>query len=112
MSFDEASVHPELDFFYGGSNKNFFQACNFLSPNIREFIAFFISDIEQNMMKNNSLSIHIDSQNIFYQNSNTNENFYSFLLAQQAEKKVTISKCFCYHYSFENIPKKIYRPFE
>ena len=96
MSFDEVSVHPQLDFFYGGSNKNFFQACNFLSPNnnIREFFAFFIFDIGQNMMTNNSLSIHIESRNIFYQNSNTNENFYSFLLAQQAEKKSNNFKTF------------------
>ena len=81
MSFDEASVHPQLDFFYGGSNKNFFQASNFLSPNknIREFIAFFIYGIGQNMTTNNSLSIHIESRNIFCQNSNTNENLYSFL---------------------------------
>ena len=80
MSFDEASVHPQLDFFYGGSNKNFFQASNFLSPNKnREFIAFFIYGIGQNMTTNNSLSIHIESRNIFCQNSNTNENLYSFL---------------------------------
>ena len=60
-----------------------------LSPNNdnREFIAFLIYDTGQNIMTNNSLSIHIESGNIFYQNFNTNENFYGFLLAQQDETK-------------------------
>ena len=38
-------------------------------------------------MTNNSLSIHVECKNIFYNNFDTNENFYSFLLAQQDETK-------------------------
>ena len=38
-------------------------------------------------MTNNSLSIHIESGDIFYDNLNTNENFYGFVLAQQDESK-------------------------
>ena len=62
-AFNEAFVPHQLDFFCGGSNGNFFQACNFLLPNndSREFIAFFISDTRQKIMTNNSLSIHIES---------------------------------------------------
>ena len=52
-------------------------------------------------MTNNSLSIHIESGNTFYQNFNTNENFYGFLLAQQDETKAIIPKRIAYHYSFE-----------
>ena len=43
-------------------------------------------------MTNNSLSIHIVSGDIFYDNFNTNENFYSFLLAQQDKSKQVILK--------------------
>ena len=52
-------------------------------------------------MTNNSLSIHIESGNIFYQNFNTNKNFYNFLFAQQYETKVIVSKRISYHNSFE-----------
>ena len=58
-------------------------ACNFLSLNKgnNEFVLFLCSDTGQNIMTNNSLSIHIESGDIFYDNWNINENFYSFLLA-------------------------------
>ena len=102
-AFDEDSVPNQLDFFYGGQNENFTHAVNFLSlsNDNREFIAFLISDAGQNIMTNNSLSIHIESGNIFYQNFNTNENFYNFLLAQQDETKAIVLKRISYHNSFE-----------
>ena len=53
-------------------------------------------------MTNNSLSIHVESGNIFYQNFNTNENVYSVLLAQQDETKWVVPKRISYSYSFEN----------
>ena len=62
-----------------------------------EFIAFFVSDEGQNIMTNNNLSIHVESGNIFYHNFNTNENFYSFLIAQKDETKVIIPKRISYH---------------
>ena len=37
-------------------------------------------------MTNNSLSIHIESGDFFYQNFNTGENFYNFILAQQDDQ--------------------------
>ena len=52
-------------------------------------------------MTNNSLSIHIESGNILYQNFNTNENFYNFLLAQQDETKAIVLKRISYHNSFK-----------
>ena len=52
-------------------------------------------------MTNNSLSIHIESGDIFYQNFNTGENFYNFLIAQQNDKTTTVPKRFSYYHSFE-----------
>ena len=57
-------------------------------------------------MTNNSLSIHIESGDIFYDNFNTNENFYDFVLAQQDESKQVMPKRISYHYSFEKYIKK------
>ena len=56
-------------------------------------------------MTNNSLSYHIESGNIFYKIFNTNENFYSFFLAQQDETKKIIPKRIAYHHSFEKYIK-------
>ena len=75
---------------------------------IKNFAAFLISDIGKNIMTNSSLSKHIESENIFHQNFNTNENFYSFHLAQQEETKAIISKRIWYHYSFEKYVKNIF----
>ena len=103
MLFDEGSAPNQLDFFYGGQNENFTLAADFLSLNndYREFIAFLISDLRQNVMTNNSMSIHIKSGNIFYQNFNTNDNFYNFHLAQQDEMKAIVPKRISYHNSFK-----------
>ena len=75
--FDEGAIPNQLDFFYGGINENFVQACYFLSPSNdnREFIDFISCDVGQHIITNNSLWIHVKSGNIFYQNFNANENF-------------------------------------
>ena len=52
-------------------------------------------------MTNNSLLIHVQSRDIFYNDFNIGENFYNFLPAQQDESKQFIPKRISYHYSFE-----------
>ena len=72
MSLMKLLFLTNLNFFYGGINENFIQACYFLSPNNnnREFIAFLVSAEGQNAMTNNNYSIDVESGNIFYQNFN------------------------------------------
>ena len=67
-----------------------------------EFMAFLLSDLGQNLMTNNSLSIHIESGCIFYQYFNTNENFYNFLIGQQNDQTAPVPKRFSYNHSFEH----------
>ena len=65
------------------------------------FHACKCSDTGQNIMKNNSLSIHIESGDIFCNDFNIKENFYNFLLGQQGEcTQFTPKTIFC-QYSFE-----------
>ena len=52
-------------------------------------------------MANNSLSIHIEGEDIFYQNIHTSENFHNFLLAQQDDQTASVLKRISYHHSFE-----------
>ena len=65
----------------------------------------------QNIMTNNSLSIHIEAGDIFYIDLNTKENFYSFLLTQQDELKQFIPKRISYHYSFEKYTRRYFSSF-
>ena len=52
-------------------------------------------------MTNNSLSLHIENGDIFYNDFNTKQNFYNFAVAQQDESKQFIPKRISYPYSFE-----------
>ena len=52
-------------------------------------------------MTENKLSIYVESGDIFYDNHNTGENFYSFLLSQQNDEAAYIPKKFSYKNSFE-----------
>ena len=72
-----------------------------LSEDNNEFASFLWSNMGQNIMTNNSLLIHIETGDIFYNDFNTKGNFYNFLLAQQDELKQFIPKRIFYHYSFE-----------
>ena len=52
-------------------------------------------------MTSNKLPIHVDTGEIFYENHNTGENFYNFLIAQQNEEAAFTSTKFSYINSFE-----------
>ena len=71
-----------------------------------KFVSFLCSNMLQNILRNNNLSIHVESGNIFYDNFSANKNFYNFLLAQQDETKQFIPKCISYHHSFEKYMKQ------
>ena len=92
MLFIEGTVHESVYLFYGGESENFVRAVEFLSPNAdnREFVAFLLSDLGCTVTTSNRLSIHVESGNIFYQNFNTDKNFYNFLMAQQNQQATNI----------------------
>ena len=101
---DETSKLPEnIYFFYGGDSQQFVDALEFLglSPINREFAAFLLSDLGRQTMTQKKLSIHVESGDIFYDNHNTDENFYSFLLSQQNDEAAYVPKKFSYNNTFE-----------
>ena len=51
-------------------------------------------------MASNRLSIHVETGDVFYENHNTVENFYDFLIAQQNEQAANIPKNVSYRNSF------------
>ena len=52
-------------------------------------------------MTPNRLSIHVETGDIFYENHNTGENFYNFLIAQQNEQPAFIPQKVSYRNGFE-----------
>ena len=52
-------------------------------------------------MTQNKFSIHVESGDIFYDNHNTGENFYNFLLSQQNDEVAYVPKKLSYKNSFE-----------
>ena len=103
-TMDETAQIPEsIYFFYGGESKKFVNALEFngLSPIIREFSAFLLSDLGKKTMTQNKLSIHVESGDIFYDNHNTGENFYNFLLSKQNDEAAYVPKKRSYKNSFE-----------
>ena len=88
-AMDETTQVPEsIYFFYGGDSEQSVNALKFigLSPINREFCAFLLSDLGRQTMILNKLSIHVETGEIFYDNHNTGENFYNFLLSQQNDE--------------------------
>ena len=103
-TMDETAQVPEsIYFFYGGESKQFVNALEFigLSPINREFSAFLLPDLGRKTMTQNKLSIHVESGDIFYDNHNTGENFYNFLLSQQNDEAAYVPKKLSYKNSFE-----------
>ena len=82
--------------FYGGDSEQFVNALEFLgiSPINREFAAFLLSDLSRKAISQSKLSIHVESGDIFYDNHNTEENFYSFLLSNKTMKVPMCQKSF------------------
>ena len=52
-----------------------------------DFIDFLSSDIGSQIFRENMLLIHIETGNIFYDNYNTGESIYEFLMRQQDNTK-------------------------
>ena len=113
-TMDETGKMPDnIYFFYGGESQKFTDALEFLglSPINREFAAFLLSDLGRKTMTQNKLSIHVESGDIFYDNHNTEENFYSFLLSQQNDEAAFVPKKFSYKDTFENTSVVSYKIF-
>ena len=89
--------------FYGGDSQQFVDALEFLGlgPINREFAAVLLSELRRKTMTQNKLSIHVESGNIFYDNHNTEENFFIFLLFQQNDEAAYVPKKFSYNDTFE-----------
>ena len=112
-AFDEGNFPENINFFNGGESENFYRLLEFigLSPMNREFGTFLMSYLGRQVLVENKLSIHVESGDIFFENHNTGEDFYNFLLAQQNDDTAFFPKKFSYRNSFENYISKSLQAF-
>ena len=75
----------EFEFFTGGKNKKFdgFMRGATLSPDNLEFLDFLQSDQCKQIFIENKLKINVESGNIYYDNTDTNEGILDFIFNQQ-----------------------------
>ena len=106
------STSPE--FFYGVEVEHFQLSCDMLNLNKNNsvFIDFICSEKRKQILNSNSLSIDIKTGQFFYDNFNTKENFYDFLIAHQDETKTNIKKKLSYTHSFEKYIKSYLQEFD
>ena len=101
---DVGEVPKELEFYFGGSNEKCFYACQNLGLNEDNtfLIDFLSSDIGSQIFRENSLSIHIETGNVYFGGYNTNESIYEILLSQQDETKQKSYTTLSYSDTFSN----------
>ena len=102
-----AEISKAIEFYFGRENYKFLLVCLRLGLNKDNeiFIDFLSSDIGSQIFRENMLSIHIETRNIFYSKYNPNESIYNFLLNQQNETKQIVNATLTYKDSFLNYSK-------
>ena len=77
-----------------------------------EFTNFLFSSAGEQIIQENSMSIHLESGNLFYDNFNTQENLYDFLLNQQDENRIIIRKKIAYYKTFKQYLNEFLQSFD
>ena len=73
-----------LNFLLGGKIKNLMSSCKAaLSPDNLELLDFFQSDQCKQIFVENKLKINVESSNIYYDNTDTNEGILDFIFNQK-----------------------------
>ena len=92
IDLNRVKDETDASIYFGDENYSFFLMCLKLNLNKdnENFIDFLSSDVASQILMENMLSIHIGTGNTFYENYNTNESIYNFLLRQHDETKKII----------------------
>ena len=88
----------EIEFYFGGDNKNFFLTCASLglSKDSENFVDFLSSNLGYKILTKNKITIHIEIGNEYFDKTNSNESLCDLFTTQQDEKKKLINASFSY----------------
>ena len=101
---DKDEVPKQLEFFEGGISREFETNVRSigLSSDSTEFLDFLQSDVCEDLLKNNKLKIHVESENIYHDNNDTNKSLYLFFQQQEDQTKKWIDYEFILNKSYED----------
>ena len=94
----------EFEFFKGGPHPQFeeiLKSTSDINEDTTEFINFLQGNICKNILENNKLKIHVESGKIFYDNEDTNESIFDFILAQNNPISGEVSRSFAFDQDYK-----------
>ena len=94
----------EFEFFNGGLHPQFaeiLKSSSDINEDTTEFINFLQGNICKNILENNKLKIHVESGKIFYDNEDTNESIFDFILAQNNPISGEVSRSFAFDQDYK-----------
>ena len=94
----------EFEFFTGGENKKFddIKTSYSLSTDNLGFLDFLQSKIFKKILTTNKIEIHVETDNIYYNNNDTSESIFEFFLKQQDPTKEITEHDFVYGGSYND----------
>ena len=103
-STEESEVTFEFEFFTGGINSEFnyfVKRFGFTNENMK-FVDFLQSDFCKEILQSNDLKTHIETGNIYYQDTDTNGSIFEFMNNQQNISKGVIQTELKFDGSYKN----------
>ena len=88
-TLNQGQMPEELKFFYGDENDDFLTKLKILELNgdMQKFGEFLISDCFVKMLRENKLTIHIKTGNIYYETFNINSNLFFVISSEKVSLK-------------------------
>ena len=82
---DQGHIPEILGFYFGGSDDSFLAKILDLNPDedTMLFMQFLATDYGSQIMKQNKLSIHSSTGDLYYDGVNTNESLFDFIVSQK-----------------------------
>ena len=107
---NEGKVPTELEFYFGGENKNFFLKCLTLDldDKNKNFIDFIASEIDEEIFLQSTLSIYLKTGNVYCENLNLNEFIYDFFNNNRTRQKKTVNATLSFNDSFSSYMMEIF----
>ena len=100
---DQGHIPEILEFYFGGPEDSFFAKILDLNPDedTMPFMQFLATDYGSQIMKQNRLSIHSSTGDLYHDGVNTNESLFDFIVPQKNRNKKRIREKLYYGGTFE-----------
>ena len=111
---DQGHIQEILEFYFGGPGDSFFAKILDLNPDegTMLFMQFLANNYSSQIMKQNRLSIHSSTGDLYYGSVNSNESLFDFIASQKIRPKKRIREKLYYGSTFEQYLSEFLPAFE